>query len=122
MSTKHIPRVHCEDLPVRAEEYKAGGYRLLHLSCAKAGDSCTMHYIFGRDSDVEELEVMVSGEDLVPSITRQYSYAVAFESEIHERHGIFFHGTSVDFKGLLYRTSVSKPYACRPWGEKDRQD
>jgi ech hydrogenase subunit D len=108
--TKHIIAIKgTEFLPVIAN-FRESGYRLVQVSCLKEEEGLGLHYTFDKQYGLVDLYFSVASDSPVPSITAHFPYAFLYENEIHDLYGLTFEGINVDFKGLLYKLAVPRPF------------
>ncbi|HQP30876.1 MAG TPA: NADH-quinone oxidoreductase subunit C [Deltaproteobacteria bacterium] len=98
------------ELLTAVEEYCAKGYRLVQICCVKEPEALVLHYTFDKDYELVDLKISISPEAQVPSITAVYPCAFLYENEIHDLFGVAIQDINVDFKGLLYKVSVPRPF------------
>ena len=86
------------------------GYRLVQISCTKAG----MHqidYTFDKKYTFLDFRVHIPDENAqLPSITKIYACAFTYENEIHDLFGISFHGLDINYNGNFYRVGAKAPF------------
>jgi len=102
--SRSIQSIHIssEDIFAMTGRLNSKGYSLIHITCTDEAGRPMLTYTFDHNSQVIKVSFIVNDERIVASITKWYSYAYIHENEIHDNHGILFHGVNVDFKGLLY--------------------
>lgn len=108
--TKHIIAINNKEFLPVIESFSDSGYRLVQICCLKEDEGLGLHYTFDKEYGLVDLYFAVSSDDLVPSITPHFPYAFLYENEINDLYGLAFKEINVDFKGLLYKLSVQKPF------------
>jgi len=93
------------------ENYKNKGYRLVNMSCTKAGEEYEINYSFELDFRFENIRMIITHDTDLPSISGIYWGAFIYENEMHDLFGIHVRGMNIDFKGNLIRTSVPYPFS-----------
>jgi ech hydrogenase subunit D len=92
------------------EEYYAQGYRLVQICCVKEEGGLVLHYTFDKDYELIDLKFGIEQGAPVHSITQIYPCAFLYENEIHDLFGVIIQNINVNFKGLLYKVSVPRPF------------
>ncbi|MEN6474739.1 MAG: NADH-quinone oxidoreductase subunit C [Syntrophaceae bacterium] len=99
-----------QELLKAVEGYCAQGYRLVQICCVKETEGLVLHYTFDKDYDLIDLSISIAEGAPVPSITTIYPCAFLYENEIHDLFGLTIQDINVDFKGLLYKVTVARPF------------
>ena len=99
-----------EDVPGKAEELKAEGYRMVQI-CGITGEGATeLVYSFDRDHSMVNYNVTVPFGTAVKSITPTYWEAFVYENEIHDLFDVEFEDSQLDYKGNFFRTGTKTPW------------
>ena len=99
-----------QELLKAVEGYCAQGYRLVQICCVKESEGLVLHYTFDKDYELIDVSISIAEGAKVPSITTIYPCAFLYENEIHDLFGVTIQDINVDFKGLLYKVSVGRPF------------
>lgn len=104
------------DLPRKARELRAEGYRLVQIGAARIADQLELTYSFDRDLQALNLRLSVPAAGArLESISSVYWCAFLYENELHDLFNIQVDGLVVDFHGHLYHTAVKFPFgSTRP--------
>ncbi len=99
----------------KVETYRAGGYRLVQVTCTRisdpeAGDRFEITYSFEKDLRFESVRITIDPDTEVPSISGMYWGAFVYENEMHDLFGVQVKGMNVDFHGNFIRTAVPYPF------------
>jgi len=87
------------------------GQRLVQVSCTKTRGILELSYSFDKDGNFISLRLEVPLQNaVIPSISSIYFCAFLYENEIHDLFGVKFSDLVLDFKGALYRMSVTSPF------------
>lgn len=98
------------DVPAKAAELKAAGYRMVQI-CGITGEGATeLIYSFDRDHAMLNLRVVVPFGTPVKSITPTYWAAFVYENEIHDLFDVEFADSQLDYKGNFFRTGTKHPW------------
>lgn len=108
--TKHIVAITCKEFLPVIGNFRDSGYRLVQVCCVKEEGGMGLHYTFDKEYGLIDLYLSVKADDIVPSITPHFPCAFLYENEIHDLYGLAFREINVDFKGLLYKLSVPRPF------------
>ncbi len=107
---QEIRPVDKSDLVGMAAELFAEGYRLVQIGASTLSDAYELTYSFDREYRFTNLRITVSPEEVVPSISVIYPNAFLYENEIHDLFGVTVSHVAVDYRGTLYRTTLSAPF------------
>ena len=98
-------------LLAQAMELCQGGYRLIQAHCIGLVEGkLELAYSFELAYQIKEIRLKVEPGLELPSISAIFPAAFLSENEMHDLFGIDFKNMSIDYKGNLYRTTVSAPY------------
>jgi ech hydrogenase subunit D len=114
-------RIENQELLKAVEDFCAQGYRLVQICCVKETEGLVLHYSFDKDYDLIDLSISISEGAQVPSITTIYPCAFLYENEIHDLFGVTIQDINVDFKGLLYKVTVNRPFNPKADASPDRR-
>jgi ech hydrogenase subunit D len=82
---------------------KSEGFRLVTLTCSGLPEGTfQIIYSFDRDYELIHLDLTVSGELEVPSLSSVYEAAFLVENEIQDLFGLRFQGLTIDYQRTLY--------------------
>ncbi|MDP4151864.1 MAG: NADH-quinone oxidoreductase subunit C [Bacillota bacterium] len=93
---------------------KEKGYRLVQIGCTETETEIQINYTFDKNYEFINLRLLSKRGESVPSIQSVYDCAFIYENEIAELFGINVTDMPIDFKGKLYKTAVSAPFALNP--------
>ncbi len=93
------------------EEFRKKGYRLVQMSCTKAGELYEINYSFDLDYQFRNIRIVIDGLSEIPSISGIYWGAFVYENEMYDLFGIRVVGMNIDFGGNLFRTAKKNPFA-----------
>jgi ech hydrogenase subunit D len=94
----------------KVQSYRAGGYRLVQVTCTAVGDHFEINYSFEKDLRFETIRITIDHDTEVPSISGMYWGAFVYENEMHDLFGVQVKGMNVDFHGNFIRTAVPYPF------------
>ena len=106
-----IETVDAERLYERTAALGSLGYRLVQIGSTRIPEGMELTYSFDKDYALLHLRTTWKAGEAIPSIQAVYSCAFAYENEISELFGVTFSDMLVDFKGRLYHTAQSAPFA-----------
>lgn len=97
-------------------------WRLVQVSATRLPEQVELTYSFGLNGDLQNLRVVLPATDpRVPSITSVYWGAFLYENELHDLFNIQVEGMSVDFHGVLYRTTIKFPFGSTKPPQVEKQ-
>lgn len=112
---QQLTPIAADKLCAAVSAFATEGYRLVHITCAKIGDTFELTWAFDREYHYEGLRLVLPDSTvLVPSISNIFWTAFLYENEIHDLFGLTFSGMNVDYKGNFYRTGMTAPFAQSP--------
>jgi ech hydrogenase subunit D len=103
----------------KTAEMFRNGCRLVQIGCTFNGDSFEINYSFDKDYTFTNLRLTLAKDEALPSVSGVYFGAFMYENEIHDLFGVTVTGINIDFKGTLYRTSISYPFVVDTNKEDD---
>jgi len=106
-----IVMVEKSDLVGIVAELYAENYRLVQIGCSTLADAYELTYSFDREYHLKNLRFTVAAGETVPSISVIYPGAFLYENEIHDLFGVTITHIAVDYRGTLYRTTLSAPFS-----------
>lgn len=86
----------------RVKKLKDEGYRLVTMTCERAGDSLEIIYHFDLNYSMRNLKATVEKDANLKSISTLFPGAFLIENEIQDLFGLTFEGLTIDYKGKLY--------------------
>ncbi|MBN8219019.1 MAG: NADH-quinone oxidoreductase subunit C [Spirochaetes bacterium] len=100
--------------PAKIAEYaaakRAGGWRLVQISCTSLADAFELTYSFDKDYALQNARVIQPREGApLPSITASYLAGFTYENELQDLFGVRLSGLALDFKGQFYRLRAKTP-------------
>lgn len=108
---QEIMPVEKSDLVGKVAEFIAEGYRLVQVGCSTLRDAYEITYSFDREYRFRNLRITVAADEEVPSISAIYPNAFLYENEIHDLFGVTITHMTIDYRGTLYRTTLSTPFS-----------
>lgn len=100
-----------EELPAKAAQLKADGWRIVHVACTTLADALEITYAFDKAYTLANFRVLVPKADpVVPSISAVFLAAFAYENELQDLFGMRVDGLVLDFKGNFYRKRQPAPF------------
>jgi len=98
-------------LPAKAAQLKADGWRIVHVACTALADSLEITYAFDKAYKLVNYRLSVPKTDpVVPSISGIYLAAFTYENELQDLFGMRVEGLVLDFKGKFYRKRHEAPF------------
>ncbi|HWP96922.1 MAG TPA: NADH-quinone oxidoreductase subunit C [Syntrophomonadaceae bacterium] len=91
-----------EEILATVQKYFDDGYRLVTATCVDEGEKIHLIYSFDRELALQNLELCISREQGVPSISSVYACAFLVENEMKELFGIKIDDIALDLGGRLY--------------------
>jgi len=98
------------DLLSQVRDIKDDGYRFVQLCGTKKEEGYEILYSFDKEHVLLNLRLIISDEDEVESITKEYWPAFIYENEVHDLFDITFKHNALDYGGNFFKTA--EPY---PW-------
>lgn len=95
-------QIRTEELLAVVQKYFDDGCRLVTITCVDEGDKVRLLYSFDRELFLENLEIYITREQAVSSISAIYACAFLVENEIKELFGIKIDNVALDLGGCLY--------------------
>lgn len=83
-------------------------WRLVTVTCVDEGERVRLLYSFDRNLALENLELCITREQEVPSISSIYPSAFLVENEIKDLFGLKITDMSLDLNGRLYMVQGAK--------------
>jgi Ni,Fe-hydrogenase III component G len=99
-----LPQLHST-----VKDYQSRGWRAVNLCGSSVDGQVELIYSFSDNEEFENLRLLVSNSDVVPSISDIYLNTFFFENETHDLFGVNFKGIAIDFGGKFYPTAVPTP-------------
>ncbi|GHT77941.1 hypothetical protein FACS1894104_0370 [Actinomycetota bacterium] len=96
-------------LHASAQDYHDRGWRAVNICGSSVDGQVELIYSFSDNEELENLRLLVSNADTVPSISDIFLSTFFFENETHDLFGVDFKGIAIDFGGTFYPTSVPTP-------------
>jgi len=97
------------DLLENTQSYKGAEWRLGQICATAESDTVELVYTFVKGGNVENLEIHIPENTVVPSISSTYLEAFVFENETHDLFGVDFSDVAIDYEGKFLKTSVVSP-------------
>jgi len=91
------------------QQYKTDNWRLGQMCATAEETTVELLYTFIKKDELENLEIHIPEDALVPSISSTYLEAFFYENEIHDLFGVGFSGVAIDYVGKFYKTSIATP-------------
>ncbi|MDR3137033.1 MAG: NADH-quinone oxidoreductase subunit C [Coriobacteriales bacterium] len=98
-----------EQLLLRVQDYQQRGWRFVNLCGSSVEGQVELLYSFAQGKQLENLRLLVSNEQSVPSLSAIFVNSFFFENETHDLFGVNFKGLAPNFGGRFYPTSVPTP-------------
>lgn len=108
---QEITSIEKHELVGLAAELLAEGHRFVQVSCATLESTYELTYSFDKGYRLKNLRFIVTEEEEIPSISMIYPNAFLYENEIHDLYGLNIRNMAIDYRGTLYRTTVSVPFS-----------
>ena len=89
--------------------YKERGWRFTNLCGSTVEDKVELLCTFALDQETESLLLLVDKGEQVAAVSTVYPSAFLYENETSDLFGVKFEGTTLDFGGRFYLTSVPTP-------------
>ena len=89
--------------------YKERGWRFANLCGSTVGDKVEVMCSFALDQETENLLLFVEQGQKVAAVSTIYPSAFLYENETSDLFGVQFEGTTLDYGGRFYLTSVPTP-------------
>ena len=100
-----------EKLPEIAKQMREEHRRLLQLFCTFVNHQYEVIYMFDMgDYRVENVKVIASPDETIPSIGSLYPYATPYENEAIELFGVKINVIMDGYRHRLYRIEDETPY------------
>jgi NADH:ubiquinone oxidoreductase 27 kD subunit len=103
-----------ESLTGEVQQLFNAGYRFVTSACVDEIEKFRVIYSFDKEAELVNLEVQVSKESEVPSISGIYLCAFLIENEMKELFGVNITNIAIDLGGHMFMTDKNNPYpmAC----------
>lgn len=118
-STYKITEIKLSDLLNYIQDRKEEGYRLVQICCTKIQECFELNYSLSIDYNYLNYKVIISENDIVPSISFIYKYSFLYENEMKDLFGIKIKHISVDYNGNLYKLAIKTPFSNNVGNEAD---
>ena len=93
------------------DSFLGKGFRLVQICGTKIEeDKIELSYTFDLDYDITNLRYVTKAGVELPSITRMYLAAFAYENELNELFGLNIQNIAIDYKGNLYKKHMKAPF------------
>jgi ech hydrogenase subunit D len=100
-----------ETLVAETQKMRDQGYRLVQICVTRLGDALELNYSFDLSRQFVNFRFRQPTIGArVPSISRIYWCAFAYENEISDLFGVQVDGNVLDFKGTFYKTAMTHPF------------
>ncbi len=101
--------IQLDALLATVQSYKDDAWRLGQMCATAENETVELLYTFIKKDELENLEIHVAVDAVVPSISSTYLEAFFYENEVHDLFGIGFSGVAIDYMGKFYKTSIATP-------------
>jgi len=98
-----------DQLESKVASYKERGWRFANLCGSTAGNKVELLCSFALDQETENLFLFIEQRAQVPAISPHFPSAFLYENETNDLFGVKFEGTTLDYGGRFYLTSVPTP-------------
>ena len=111
---QHFEDISIDDIFSVAEREHEAHSRFVQVLCINGEEGIDLVYSYQKTADqgyaVHNYRVHgVKPETHIPSVTKFYLVAFAFENEAHDLFGVQVDDIAIDFKGGFYKVAMDKP-------------
>ncbi len=106
-----VTAVDRNELPIKARELSAEGYRLVQICATNYEDTLEVTYSFDRGYSLVTLRMILQKSDpVIPSITGAFLAAFTYENELQDLFGIRVTDLAINYNGNFYHTAIKTPF------------
>lgn len=106
----YIENIELSQLMPLCASKKSEGWRLCQIHSVRTKGGYELTYTLAKDYDMHNYKVIISEEQVVPSITSVYACAWMYENEIAELFGVNIENILMSFDKKLYKLNVETPF------------